>query len=714
MFFLGLYNEDTDTIQILINHDHGVDQDLLSINLKERMEWTISSYVVKKQQPVLWFSSDEKHAHCQELGINPLKVGTACQTCLAFPLEVAGSVLGVVSIQSTEPYAWDEIEVSTFRTFAHQASIAIRNSRLHHQINKVRNTAMKVAELTSLGDLSPTLDSIVAGVRDVLGCDIVTLWTYWQDQDKFDFEPAVSGEIHFPGEVSRTRNVDRTATPYKVISMNDIYVTEDTQQDALLGSPFSIRENVASSVAAPLITHGRRVGVLFINYCHEKHSFTSEELANIRLFSHQAAVAISNAMLYTEEQKRREMLKIIDEAGRTVTSSLQLDEIFDNLAHQVYDISGERGERASFATITLVEGNHTIVMAAYPPEEEQNIIRSKIARVELDGKTKGRIGIVGRAVLNKAPVLVPDVEGDPDFLRSNPDTRCELAVPIIYQGEVVEVINVEHRKSGGLDGEDLKDIQSLAAHAAVAIQNARMYQTLQRKAQHQQAIYEASKIINASLELSRNELLDLLVKQMVRIVPSVGASNILGAIHSYDDEKKELSLACTYPVEAFGAHRVGEVRSLANSQGDKVEITGRAALSGRPMREGDVTRVGDYLNYNENTCSELDVPMLDAGKAIGVLSLECDQLNGFDQDAEDALCAFAELAVIAIQNARRYRELREARAMVGNITAVAWMGLVAGAWRHSIGNMATTISDLSLLAQTELERKNPLRRLFPG
>jgi two-component system NtrC family sensor kinase len=105
--------------------------------------------------------------------------------------------------------------------------------------------------------------------------------------------------------------------------------------------------------------------------------------------------------------------------------------------------------------------------------------------------------------------------------------------------------------------------------------------------------------------------------------------------------------------------------------------------------------------------------MMEGETVLGVLSLECDQLNGFDQDAEQALCAFAELAVIAIQNAGRYRELRETRATVGNITAVAWMGLVAGAWRHSIGNMATTISDLSLLAQTEMEKKEPPEKIIP-
>jgi signal transduction histidine kinase len=148
---------------------------------------------------------------------------------------------------------------------------------------------------------------------------------------------------------------------------------------------------------------------------------------------------------------------------------------------------------------------------------------------------------------------------------------------------------------------------------------------------------------------------------------------------------------------------VGEVRSLKHPANGQIGITGKSVLEKQPKRVGDVSRIDDYLNYHKNTRSELDMPILEGGKVLGVISLECAELNGFDKEAEDALCAFAELAAIAIQNTRRYRDLKEARATVGNITAVVWMGLVAGAWRHSIGNMATTISDLALLAETYMD-----------
>lgn len=875
MFFLGLYDGNNNVINLLINCEDGKDLPLFPVPVKNQEDLTISSFVVKKRRSILWYTEKQKYDACKELGIIPLQKGMKCQTCLAFPLEVEGNVLGVISIQSTEPYAWDDIEVSIFQTLAHQASIAIRNAqlnqesmdsfdrlqksyeasekiiselepdqaldvlvssictafgafracavlvnemgspyhvsksgfdadfdlgeafrkegissqvyrsgqpeffedvrryagrvnpnmithnsrsaaclpltyknnklgvlwvhychprhfqerekealrlftnqaaiayenaRLYRQINRARDTAMKVAEVTALGNLKNTLDSVVKGLKDVLDCDIVTLWTYWQEKDEFDYMPATAGEVRYPRQMIKTKNVPRDAVPFKVIAMDDIYVAEETQKDTVLNSPFAIRENVTSSAALPLKTHDRRVGALFINYCNQNHTFTKEELTNIRLFSSQAAVAISNAMLFEHEQKQREVLNIINRAGRTVTSHLKIDDIIGVLAFQAYRLTGKEGKRARFATITLVEGNRTYVQAAYPKSEMKNILEANIANVDLDKGLNGRIGIVGRAVITKAPILVKVVDEHPDFLRSNEQTKSELAVPIIYQKTVIGVINVEHDDVNGLDEEDLHDIQALAAHAAVAIQNARIFQDLERKNQHQMAIYEASKIINASIDLTETELLKLLVEQMVtRIIPKAGALNILGAVQLYNAEKNELQLECTYPEEAFGVHKIGETRSLAASTNGKIGISGRAVVEKKPQREDDVRHNQDYYIYSPDTKSELDVPMLVGDDVLGVLSIECNQLNGYDKDAEDTLSAFAKLSVIAIKNIRRYQELKETRAMVGNITAVAWMGLVAGAWRHAIGNMSTTISDLSILVDGDLDRGEPAK-----
>jgi GAF domain-containing protein len=560
---------------------------------------------------------------------------------------------------------------------------------------------MLVEQMIALGDLSKTLDTIVRGIKDVLGCNLVILYTYQQEKNEFS-SPTIAGNLRFPEKIAGP--VQPNAVPYRIIELDDIYVFKYSQHDLILGSPFAIRENVQSGVAVPLKLNDTKVGVLFINYVGQKHTITPEDLQYIRHFASQAVVAIHNAILYEDVKKRREVLKIIDEAGRTVTSSLHLNKIFKNLAQQAYKLTGLVGKSATLSSISLVEGSHIVLQAVYPPNEKRKILDANADRVDLEKGVDGRIGIIGKAVKEQVSVLVRDVRGNPDYITSHSDTKSELAVPIIYGEKVIGAINLEHDEIAGLDEDDQQNIHALAAHAAVAIQNAHMYRSLERKSHHQGAIYEASKIINASLERTEKQLFDLLAEQMVtEIVPAAEAKNLLGAILIYDSEKKQLELASTYPDGVFGEHVVGEVRSLIQPS-SKIGITGQAVLEKRVQRIEDVRKCDSYLNYHPETKSELDVPIMDGEAVLGVLSLESDQFNGFDRDAEDALRAFAELAAIAIQNTRRYQELRDAKAKIGNITAVAWMGLVAAAWRHAIGNKATTIFDTTRLIQKDLEK----------
>ena len=872
MFYLGLYDDLNDAVDLKINFDEGSDQELISIPLRDRHEWTISSYVVKKRRPITWFNEREKREECQLLGINPLRIRTACQTCLAYPLGTESQTIGVISMQSQEPYAWDEIEVSAFFALAHQtaiaiqntrlleerqislarlqttyqtsekiiaelapgtalkalvtsvcnlvdasracavlidengkpyhlesdgfdeeltianafrpggiseqvhqsgnaeffddisqaagrvhpkmieqgiraaaclplnykdrrlgvlwahyptarrfkqaekdalvlftnqASIAYENARLHEQLDKAKDWASQVARATVLENLRTTMETLAQGIKDVLQCDIVTLYTYRQERDEFDFPPAIAGQIRNPGKVTETGRVDKGAAPYLIIVRDSLYVARDTPNDPVLNTPFTTREGVLSSVGTPLIIHGKRVGVLFINYCR-KHTITDEKLENIDLFAHQAAVAIENNFLFEEEQQRRRALEILNKAGRAVTGSLDLDTIFRTLARQAHELSGKRGTEASFASITLVRDDETTLEAVYPEGFKDEIISTLGRVIDLNMGINGRIGVIGKAIKEKRPQLVPDVSINPDYLPSHSSTQSELAVPIIYGVEVVGVINVEHDRINGLDKDDLRDLDSLAAHAAVAIQNARHFQHLNRKSRHQEAVYQASKIISANIAASQKELLDLLLEQQViKIVPSRGGQNVLGSIHLYDKKNKRLTLECIYPVEAFETHQAGEIRSLFQNNETPIGITGRTALSGRPQRVDNVDLDPDYLKFSQRTRSELDVPMVEGGQVIGVLSLESDRLNGFDEEDQNTLQSYAELAVIAIQNTRRYQELIEEKARVGDITAVAWMGLVASAWRHSIGILSDIIADHAKLIAIGLDSGEP-------
>ena len=391
---------------------------------------------------------------------------------------VGSENLGVLYVNYCHPRDFSEEEKGTAQTFANHAALALRSAKLLDQVNKARNAARVTAELTALGDLGDTLEALVIETQDVLGSDAVTLYTYHQDQDRFDFPPAMVG-VRYPDKVVELDCVVKDSVPYRIVAMDDLYVSERAMADPLLNGKFTKREGIKSFVGIPLIADDDKVGIMCVNYRHH-HNFSLDEITTVRLFANQAAVAIRNAQLYKQVRNRADELQALYEAGRIVTGSLDLGEIFNHLAEQAMNLTERDGERAKLAGIVLVEGKKAKFVSAYPPDDIERIKAMRGGEIDLEKGEDGKIGIIGRTIKTGKPQLVADVTQDPDYLQSYPEMQSELTVPISFGDSVIGVINVEHTSAGAFDENDVLVLESFATLAAAAIHNAQQYQELKR------------------------------------------------------------------------------------------------------------------------------------------------------------------------------------------------------------------------------------------
>jgi sigma-B regulation protein RsbU (phosphoserine phosphatase) len=90
-------------------------------------------------------------------------------------------------------------------------------------------------------------------------------------------------------------------------------------------------------------------------------------------------------------------------------------------------------------------------------------------------------GLVGAAAESKQAVLVPDVSKDPRYIEANPETRSEMVVPLIYKGKVVGVLDLEHTRRGFFTDDHQRTMTTLAAQIAIAVENARLYEEIERQ-----------------------------------------------------------------------------------------------------------------------------------------------------------------------------------------------------------------------------------------
>ncbi len=411
---------------------------------------------------------------------------------VVIPLAVGGNVFGVITLgerRSWERGLFVQERIALCESMADQVAALIARRKLQEQIqremqekaklleqvSKARDTAKVVAEVSVLEDLRSTLNSIAKGTQDALHCDAVTLYTYDQIRDEFGFPPAMVG-VRDTGEVLKFGLVARESVIRQILALDEAHVAKDALSDSLMGGAFVKREGIKSSVGIPLKVGERKVGVMFVNY-RSSHRFTTDELTNIELFANQASVAIRNAQLYDELQKRAAALQALYEAGRAITGTLSLDEILRHIVEQAWRLAELREGKTHFSHLALVDGNRIRFVAAYPSEA---LTKLQDGVHEIDLERDVPIGITGRIVVTRQSRLVENVLEDPDYIETDPRVRSQLGVPIQMGERFIGVINVEHPDYNAFGEEDQQVLESLAAQAAIAIQNAQQHEELKR------------------------------------------------------------------------------------------------------------------------------------------------------------------------------------------------------------------------------------------
>jgi GAF domain-containing protein len=577
------------------------------------------------------------------------QIGT--QSFQGIALVVDEEMLGVLYVNYNHPRSFSEEEQEIARTFANYAALALKKARLFDQVSKARNTARIVAEVTTIGDLDKTLHSIAEGTLAVVNCDAVTLYIYDQDKDKLSHPPTMIG-VRYPEKASRFPEVPPGSIVFKMLYQEQPYLVNDVAMDALFkDTRFVLDEEIKTCVAIPLMVGTGRVGVMFVNF-RTLHHFTDDELINIGLFAHQAAVAIRNAQLYERVQKRARALETLYEAGRAVTSSLNSEEILRVIAEQSWRLM----DTSRFSNLALITGNNMKSVAAYPPEHFSGI-QKVIGNIDLTGTEP--IGIMGRAVKTGQTCLIGDITGDNDYIKYDPDTLSELAVPIKHGVEIMGVINVEASERNAFDEEDQRTLESLAAQAAIAIENAGLFEQTQRRTHLLDAAAQVAR--GATAILNMDELLHETARLIVERFDCYHAGVFL-----LDNEGEYAVLRAAYPKD--------DPRLLKPDHKLRVGdegIIGFVAQAGKPHFAPDVSQDPYYIPNLPLTQAEMAFPLIARERVIGVLDVQSVKVGEWRDEDIATLQTMADQLANAIHNAQLYQQITERLAEVNTLQHVA-------------------------------------------
>ena len=218
-----------------------------------------------------------------------------------------------------------------------------------------------------------------------------------------------------------------------------------------------------SELVVPLVYKAKAIGALNI-LSERTNQFTEADVAVLRQFGTHVAVALVNARMFEREHRYAETFETLAEIGRDMTSILDLELLLKRVATLARRVIDYR----TFGILLFNQDSQELELkVAVKYGQQETALRVKLGE-----------GLVGYAAQQKEPVLVNDVTRDPRYIEIVSDVRSELVVPMLVKERCVGVFNLESPELGAFDKRDVEILTLLASQAAVAIENARLYEAV--------------------------------------------------------------------------------------------------------------------------------------------------------------------------------------------------------------------------------------------
>jgi len=338
----------------------------------------------------------------------------------------------------------------------------VENSAAQSDQLKVEPLLLEVADVVNTTlDLDTTLRRVAELVRRVIDYEIfaILLLNEKAQELRIRFQVGYAREVAERVKIKIGEGVTGLAA-----QRGEAILVDDVSK---YPEYISAAPNVRSELAIPLIVKNRVIGVLNLE-THEIGRFTEEHKRLLTLIGSRMAVGIENARLHTRTTRQARTLVLLNEIARELTSILNVDELLKRIAELLSRLIDYQ-----MFSILLLDTAGEKLQHRFSLRFQENI--------QLKHDVPLGDGLVGYAARHRQAVLVPDVSKDPRYILLNPETRSELAVPLIYKDNVIGVLDLEHTKRGFFTDDHKRTVTTLAAQVAIAIENARLYEEIARQ-----------------------------------------------------------------------------------------------------------------------------------------------------------------------------------------------------------------------------------------
>lgn len=637
---LFLVKPDGETLELVAGHN----QPDKYLGTTLRAGEGLSGHVVQTGQPMML--SD----YSQWEGRTAILSGSHVRRILGVPLKQGSRVIGVLNVFDEKTDAFDDDQIQLLNLFAAQAATAIQNVRLfeaeRRQAEQLEALHRVSQDLTMLHDLDTLLHQIVERAIQLLDGDGGGIYLYRPERQVLEWTVVVGENMPAAGLVFSKGE----GLAGKVWVSGEPLSVDDYQNWPGKSPQWSIFSGAA--VGVPIQWGEEFLGTLNVSVDSTRRRFTSDDAALLSRFATKAAIAINNARRLAAEREQRLLTETLVEVTLALTSQISDTAVLREILNQVQRIVPYKT-----ANIALLQDDtlHIACWQGYEALGSEELI-SELTQPLTD------FPLETEAVRSQKPIVIYDTHHDPRWVMLDGTgwIRSYLVVPICLRDRVLGLLRLDGEAVGEFSPEDADRLLPLANAAAIALENAQLFEKTATALTQTEALYRASRSLIALESLS--DVLQAVVDGVAEALP---ANRVL--LYTLDLEKRQV-IHFVKGGPGSGQMRPASFDELWAGLSGWVLRELEPALSPKGIPDSRESPVVQQRRIETDGGSIIVVPLRYRNKTMGTMTAvnRTDERDFTPQDAE-LMMAMANQAAIAIENAQSYaktqRRLKEQTAL---------------------------------------------------
>jgi diguanylate cyclase (GGDEF)-like protein len=578
------------------------------------------------------------------------------ESVLFVPMRLRERVIGVMSVQSYRPHAFDAEQVQLLLEVAEQAATAIQNAGVFREERRRMTELAVLHRLAALTNSEAHLDRIMAAIvaeaTVVFRADAASVAL---ENERGDFTLAAT---HGVSENYKHSRVIPGSVLHAIYGSPPVERFIGTDQLGSMGQAELVEaEGITNWFLVPLLQQGRLIGSLALCGRERTVRLSPSESRLALLFADQAAAAMIRAQAAHALTERIEDYDLLTRVGRSLVSRLDID------YHKLLELLHEQLGYSHLAILTI-EGEPSKLSLKADIGHGDEV---RAMRFDLDHSVVGSVAARGEML------YLPDVSKDPRYIPSAPDVQSELAFPLKFGSQVLGVLDVQSTERDAFTERDRRILAALADQCAIALSNARQYATagtrmdslsaaraqLEQHAQYLERRQDELKLVN-SVSVAASASLDLerILSSAVRSVAE-GLHADRCSVGILDEGQTRVEIAAEFRPDG-----------RPTSVGLKLPLGGGSFLTQiiadrRTMSTDDVLADARFSDVRSEMVEMhvrgiVVVPLIAGGRVIGTLTVNSSgEPRRFTADEIGVLETVANQLALGVRNARLYGRAKD-------------------------------------------------------